>query len=47
MTDRVKSKYCKQMLLHCHFVHHKSHMDCPVVSWIEGRKAGELSPEFL
>jgi hypothetical protein len=28
--DRGKPKYSGKNLFHCHFVHHKSHMDC---SW--------------
>jgi len=39
MTDRVKSKYFKQILSHCHFVNHKSHMNCPDIEpGIQGTK---------
>jgi len=27
-TDRVKHKYSERKVSQCHFVHHKSHMDC-------------------
>jgi hypothetical protein len=30
-TDRGKPKYYKKTLSQCHFVHHKSHMDRPVI----------------
>jgi hypothetical protein len=27
LTDRVKPKFSEKNVTHCHFVHHKSHMD--------------------
>jgi hypothetical protein len=29
IIDREKLKYSERNPSHCHFVHHKSHMDCP------------------
>jgi hypothetical protein len=30
-TDREKPKYSEKNLSQCPFVHHKAHMNCPVV----------------
>jgi hypothetical protein len=48
VTDRVKSKYFKQILSHCRFVNHKSHMNPDIEPVIQGRgEVGEVSSEFL
>jgi len=28
---QCKPKFCKRNLSHCHFVHHRWHMDCPEI----------------
>jgi hypothetical protein len=45
-NDRGNRKYLKKKLSQCHFVHHKPHVDRPVIKtaplWLE---AGVYTPE--